>query len=114
MEAKIRINPDYHEPDTTLIIAENTHNMCGGKVLPLQWLDNLAEISKKYNIPLHMDGARLFSAAVYQKIPASRIVRDFSSVNICLSKNLGCPIGSILIGEKNFIQRYIVVVPSIF
>lgn len=53
-----------------------------------------------------MDGARLFSAAVFQKIAASRIVRDFSSVNICLSKNLGCPVGSVLVGEKNFIERY--------
>lgn len=75
------------------------------QVLPLPWLDKLAEISKKYNVPLHMDGARLMSAAVFQKTAASRIVRDFSSVNICLSKNLGCPVGSLLVGEKTFIER---------
>lgn len=71
----------------------------------MSWLDQLAEISKKYKVPLHMDGARLMSAAVFQKIPPSRIVKDFSSVNICLSKNLGCPVGSVLVGEKNFIER---------
>lgn len=75
------------------------------QVLPLDWLDKLAEIASKYDVPLHMDGARLMSAAVWQKLAPSRIVRDFHSVNICLSKNLGCPVGSVLIGEKNFIER---------
>lgn len=54
-----------------------------------------------------MDGARLMNAAVRQKVAPSRIVRDFSSVNICLSKSLGCPVGSVLVGEKGFIERHI-------
>ncbi|KAJ9574649.1 hypothetical protein L9F63_008181, partial [Diploptera punctata] len=105
MEEKIRDHSDIHEPKTSLICVENTQNWCGGKVLPLKWLDELGIRAKKLNIPLHMDGARLFNAAVYLNIPASRIIRDFASATFCISKGLGAPIGSILVGDKEFIRK---------
>ncbi|KAJ8956694.1 hypothetical protein NQ318_014049 [Aromia moschata] len=67
-EKKIRKNPDYHEPTTSLIVVENTHNMCGGKVLPLDWLEKVSHIAGEHNIPVHMDGARIMNAAVYLKV----------------------------------------------
>ncbi|KAK7870313.1 hypothetical protein R5R35_003704 [Gryllus longicercus] len=103
LERNIR-GDDDHEPVTALICVENTHNLCGGKALPLDWLDKLAHIANLRGIPLHMDGARLFNASVYQQVPPSRIVRDFASISFCLSKGLGAPIGSLLVGSKQFIK----------
>ncbi|KAE9541148.1 hypothetical protein AGLY_004393 [Aphis glycines] len=97
--------PDPHEPYTTLVCIENTHNYCGGTVLPIEWIDQLGKLTKKRNIPLHMDGARVFNAAVSLGVPVSRIVKYCDSVTFCLSKGLGAPIGSILIGEKSFIEK---------
>ncbi|RZC35739.1 low-specificity L-threonine aldolase 2, partial [Asbolus verrucosus] len=101
----IRKNPDVHEPYTSLVIIENTHNMCGGKVLPLDWIEKVKNISKEYNIPVHMDGARVMNAAVHLKVPVERVVRDVDTVCFCLSKGLGAPIGSILAGNKNFVDK---------
>lgn len=105
MEEKVRDHTDDHEPMTSLICVENTQNWCGGKVLPLEWLDDLAMRAKKLDIPIHMDGARLFNAAVYLKVSASRIVRDFASVAFCISKGLGAPVGAILAGDRDFIRK---------
>lgn len=96
---------DVHEPKTELVLVENTHNMCGGKVVPLQWLEDLAKICKEQSVKVHMDGARVFNAAENLKVPVSRVVRDVDSVNVCLSKSLACPVGSILIGSKDFIKQ---------
>lgn len=63
-----------------------------------------SRLSKK-KIPLHVDGARLFNAAVYHKVPASRLVQGCNSVSVCLSKGLGAPVGSLLVGESHFIER---------
>ncbi|XP_046401764.1 probable low-specificity L-threonine aldolase 2 isoform X2 [Ischnura elegans] len=104
MKSKVRTR-DIHEPTSSLIIVENTHNICGGKVIPLKWLDELAEVAASLKIPLHMDGARLFNAAVYLGVPASTIVKNFSSVTFCLSKSLGAPVGSVLVGSKTFIYE---------
>lgn len=67
----------------------------------------LAARANKLHIPLHMDGARLFNAAVYLKVPASRIVRDFASATFCISKGLGAPVGAILVGDKEFIRKQV-------
>lgn len=102
---RIRVNTDFHETITSLILVENTHNMCGGRVIPLSWLDQLYSITSLHNIPIHMDGARIMNAAIQSKVPASRIVRDMASVFFCLSKGLGCPIGSLLCGSDKFISH---------
>lgn len=104
LRSKIR-GSDYHEPKTSLVIVENTHNVCGGKVIPLEWLDELNAICKNHKIKMHMDGARVFNAAEYLNVPVSRIVRDFESVTFCLSKGLCAPVGSILVGSKEFIDQ---------
>ncbi|XP_056641458.1 uncharacterized protein LOC130448208 isoform X2 [Diorhabda sublineata] len=101
----IRKNPDIHEPITSLILVENTHNLCGGRVVPLEWLEKVNGIAAEHGIPIHMDGARMMNAAVYLKVTPRRIVRDVDSVCFCLSKGLGCPIGSILAGSADFITK---------
>lgn len=100
--AKIR-GQDQHEPRTTLAIVENTHNICGGKVIPLKWLDEISSICKEHRIKMHMDGARVFHAAEYLKVPISRLAQDFDSITFCLSKSLCAPVGSVLVGSKEFI-----------
>lgn len=71
---------DIHEPVSSLVVVENTHNMCGGKVLPLSFIEDVSKICKEHNIKVHMDGARIFNASEYLKVPVSRIVRDVDSV----------------------------------
>nr|XP_026488131.1 probable low-specificity L-threonine aldolase 2 [Vanessa tameamea] len=104
LESKIR-GSDIHEAITSLIAIENTHNVCGGKVLPIQWIDDLAELCKKHNILLHMDGARLLNASTYLEVPAERIVRGCDSVSLCFSKGLSAPAGSALVGSYHFIKQ---------
>lgn len=94
-----------HEPITRMIMIENTQNMCGGKVLPLKFLDEISKICMENSLKLHMDGSRIFNAAAYLKEPVSRIARDVDSVCFCLSKSLCCPVGSILMGTKEFIDQ---------
>jgi len=94
---------DYHEVITTMAVVENTHNMCGGKVIPLEWLDEFTRICAANQILCHMDGARIFSAATYLGVSLARIARGFDSVQFCLSKNLSAPVGSMLVGTKQFI-----------
>ncbi|XP_076259362.1 uncharacterized protein LOC143195791 isoform X1 [Rhynchophorus ferrugineus] len=105
LRKKIRKSPDYHEPVSSLIVLENTHNICGGKVLPLEWLKKVKNIAKEYNIPVHMDGARLMNAAVALNVLPSQIVNFVDSVCFCLSKGLGCPVGAILAGTSSFILK---------
>ncbi|XP_072386375.1 uncharacterized protein [Diabrotica undecimpunctata] len=105
LREKIRKNVDIHETITSLIVVENTHNLCGGRVIPLDWLEKVGSIAAEHDIPVHMDGARVMNAAVYLKVSPRRVVRDVDSVCFCLSKGLGCPIGSILAGSADFINK---------
>ncbi len=84
---------DIHFVSTRLLCLENTYN---GKVLPLDYIDRATQFVKEYNLSSHLDGARLFNAAVQQKVTAKRIAEKFDTVSICLSKGLGAPIGSVL------------------
>ncbi|XP_031354598.1 probable low-specificity L-threonine aldolase 2 [Photinus pyralis] len=106
-ELQRRIHPEVNlrSATTGLIIIENTHNLCGGKVLPLEWIDDLAKIASKFKVPLHMDGARIMNAVVQSKVPAKRIARDMDSVFFCFSKGLGCPMGSVLCGTASFVNE---------
>lgn len=96
---------DIHDPITQLVIVEQTHNMSGGKVIPLEWIEELSQVCKENNLLLHMDGARIFNAAEYLKVSVSRVARDVDSVCFCLSKNLCCPVGSLLVGTKQFVDK---------
>ncbi|XP_066941511.1 uncharacterized protein [Macrobrachium rosenbergii] len=96
---------DVHLPVTELVCIENTHNVAGGRVLPLQWLDELGATCKSLGLPLHMDGARLMNAAAALQVPPSRVVEHCDSVCLCLSKGLGAPVGSVIAGRKDFIVK---------
>ncbi|CAG0915477.1 unnamed protein product [Notodromas monacha] len=96
---------DLHCATTKLVCIENTCNYVGGRALPLDWIDALVASAEKRKVPVHVDGARLFNAAVSSGVPASRLLRGCASCNICLSKGLGAPIGSVLVGGADFIAR---------
>lgn len=96
---------DIHMPETSLICLENTHNRAGGAIIPLENMQAIYGIAQKANIPVHLDGARLFNAAVASGIEAKEFAAYTDSVQFCLSKGLGAPIGSILAGSEKFIQK---------
>lgn len=104
LQSRIR-GSDIHEPISAMVAVENTHNYCGGKVLPLKFLDDLSVICKKHSLALHMDGARLFNACEYSRESPARVVRDCDSVSVCFSKGLSAPAGSALVGTCHFIQK---------
>ncbi|KAG7353462.1 threonine aldolase [Nitzschia inconspicua] len=96
---------DDHWPHTALLCLENTHNMCGGVALPKSYLDQIGRLAhERMNIPVHVDGSRIFNAAVAQEITVKDLCQHVDSVTICLSKGLGAPVGSVLVGETEFIR----------
>ncbi|MGV3264733.1 low-specificity L-threonine aldolase [Cytobacillus pseudoceanisediminis] len=94
---------DQHYPETGLICLENTHNRAGGAVIPIDNMKEIYSIAKTNNIPVHIDGARLFNAASALNLPASELANHCDTVQVCLSKGLGAPVGSILAGSREFI-----------
>ncbi|CAK6980159.1 threonine aldolase 1 [Scomber scombrus] len=106
LESKIRHGyPDPHYPRSRLICVENTHNIQGGRVLPLLFLQQVRDVADKYGLSVHMDGARVMNAAVAQGVPPSTILQHTHTVSVCLSKGLGAPVGTMLAGPKDFISR---------
>jgi threonine aldolase len=99
------LGDDVHEARTGLLCVENTHNMCGGRLLSPATLRTLTEPARRRGIPTHMDGARLFNAAVGLGVPVSAIVTEVDSVMFCLSKGLSAPVGSMLAGSRDFIAE---------
>lgn len=93
---------DSHFAITRLLCLENTQS---GKVLSLNYQAEAADFAREYGLQLHLDGARVFNAAVRQKVPLVEITRYYDSVSFCLSKGLGAPVGSILVGSREFIDR---------
>lgn len=83
---------------------ENTHNRGGGRVIPQDNINLLADIAHEHGGTVHLDGARIFNASVATGIPASKLVEKMDSVQFCLSKGLGCPIGSVIVGTEEFIH----------
>ena len=103
LEAAIRAD-NIHFPRTRLIALENTHNLCGGAPLESAYIRDVAAIARRHGIRLHIDGARLFNAAVALGVPARQLVVDADSVSFCLSKGLAAPVGSVVCGSREFIQ----------
>jgi threonine aldolase len=104
IEQKLRPDGPHCAP-TTLVEIENTHNMSGGTVYPQDVIDDICDQSHKRGLKVHMDGARVFNAAAAAGTPVSRIALKVDSVNFCLSKGLGAPVGSMLVGTKDAIAR---------
>ncbi|MBI5083720.1 MAG: aminotransferase class I/II-fold pyridoxal phosphate-dependent enzyme [Acidobacteria bacterium] len=94
-----------HAADTGCIEIENTHNMAGGTVYPLEVIDEICDRAHGRGIAVHMDGARVFNAAVAASLPVSRICAQVDTVMCCLSKALGAPVGSMLAGPKSVIDQ---------
>lgn len=94
---------DIHEPSTKLICIENTHNACGGKVLPISFMKDLRALAN--NIPIHLDGARIWNAMYASGNAPQEIGCCVDSISVCLSKGLGAPIGSLLVGPTDFIKK---------
>lgn len=104
IEAAIRAEND-HFPRTRLILLENTHNRCGGAVLPVSYMQAVGKLARKHGLGYHLDGARLFNAAVALDVDVEEIVADCDSVSFCLSKGLAAPVGSVVVGSRAFIQE---------
>ncbi len=104
IEAAIR-PPDYHNPPTTLICLENTHNRGGGSIYPLDTIKAIRKVAEARKIAMHLDGARLFNAAVATGIPAAEYARHFETVSFCLSKGLGAPVGSVICSDAERIGK---------
>src|SRR5512138_697873 len=96
---------DVHHPITRLVCLENTQNICGGVPLPLEYTRQVGKLAHSNDLSLHIDGARIFNAAVAQNITARELVEPADSVMFCLSKGLAAPIGSMLVGTGKFIAR---------
>jgi threonine aldolase len=95
----------YYRASTGLICLENSHNMAGGTVTPLPIYEEIWQGAADANLPTHLDGARVFNAAVALGIDVAELTRGFDTVNFCLSKGLGAPVGSILVGSRAAIDR---------
>ncbi|NLP30696.1 MAG: low-specificity L-threonine aldolase [Clostridiales bacterium] len=103
VEKAIRCEDDIHYPHTGLICVENAHGL--GTVIPLENLEEIKDIGERHNIPLHLDGARIFNAATTLGVDAKDIAKYCDSVMFCLSKGLGAPVGSMVAGTKEFIKK---------
>jgi threonine aldolase len=101
------INPehDVHFPLTQLISIEDTANRGGGAIYDFEEIKKISAFSKSKNIPLHLDGARLMNALIETSIDPKEYASHFDSISLCLSKGLGAPVGSLLIGSKTFIKK---------
>jgi threonine aldolase len=97
--------PDPHFPPTRLVCIENTHNRGGGSIWPLEQIGEIGALAKDRGLRLHLDGARLWNASVATGISEREYAASFDSVNVCFSKGLGAPVGSVLAGSVEFIER---------
>jgi threonine aldolase len=96
---------NLHYPKTTLICLENTHNRAGGTITPPEVIEEICRLAHQQNIQVHLDGARIFNAAIALNIQPALLTQNVDSLMFCLSKGLSAPVGSILAGSKEFIQR---------
>lgn len=105
IETGLRLGADYDSSRTALICLENTHNMAGGTVMSAEHCAEICEKAHVAGLSVHLDGARIFNAALALNTSVSALTRHCDSVQFCLSKGLGAPIGSILMGSRVFIEE---------
>jgi threonine aldolase len=101
----IRDKNNEHHPRTSLICLENTHNGAGGTVITIEQMKAIKEVAEEYDLKVHLDGARIFNAAIALGVEAKEIAAQVDSVTFCLSKGLSCPVGAVLCGTKEFIAK---------
>lgn len=105
IEAAIRSPGNEHYPRTRLICLENTHNRCSGAVLTPDYMAQVRGLADSYGLAIHLDGARIFNAAVALRVSAAELARHADSVTFCLSKGLAAPVGSLICGSKEFVTQ---------
>ncbi len=104
IEAAVRPGAHYY-PRTTVIALENTHNLAGGTILPLETIEQIARFANDNALKMHLDGARLWNAGAASRIALDVFSRFFDSLSMCFSKGLGAPVGSIIAGSQEFITE---------
>ncbi|MDH5363460.1 MAG: aminotransferase class I/II-fold pyridoxal phosphate-dependent enzyme, partial [Aigarchaeota archaeon] len=104
IEAAIR-PADIHQPRTALICIENTHNRAGGTVVKPKQIKSINEVAKEHEIGLYMDGARVFNAAIALEVDPKQLTRHVDNLMFCLSKGLSAPVGSLVVGSHDFIEK---------
>ncbi len=105
-QVKAAINPDdVHKPNTSLVSLENTANRGGGSCYNFTDIQEIKEVCLQNNLKLHLDGARIFNALIAKNETAKQYGEIFDTISICLSKGLGTPVGSVLLGPKDFIKK---------
>jgi threonine aldolase len=105
IRAAVRDPQDVHEPTTAVVTLENTHSLSMGQPLTPAYMRSVADVAGEIGVPLFIDGARLFNAAVALGIPGRDLVPRGASATFCLSKSLACPVGSLVVGDRAFIAR---------
>ena len=105
IESTVHINQPYYACPTGLICLENTHNFGGGSVMSAEQTSEICQKAHNLKLPVHLDGARIFNSAVAQFETVANLTKDVDSVQFCLSKGLGAPVGSMLLGKKDFIAE---------
>ena len=105
VEAAIRDPGNFHHPHTAMVALENTANFCGGTPLTPEDTKAIADVAHRHELPLHIDGARIFNAAVALETPVLELVRDTDIISFCLSKGLSGPVGSLVCGSNEFIEE---------
>ncbi len=97
--------PNLHYPTPKLLCLENTHNRSGGRVVPLDLHRDLCQVAKGRGLAVHLDGARIFNAAIAAGVEVTEYTANVDSIQVCLTKGLGCPLGSFVAGSREFIAR---------
>jgi len=105
VNSAINSRDDIHASPTALIALENTHNRAGGTIYPLDEIKKIAVVAREHNVPMHLDGARLFNACVASGLKPSDYAPHFDTISICFSKGLGAPVGSAVVGSAELIAR---------
>ncbi len=104
VEKAIRLE-NIHFPKSALLCLENTHNRCGGAVLTCEYTEEISGLAHQHGLQVHLDGARIFNAAVALGVPARELVAPVDTVNFCLSKGLSAPVGSLFCGTREMVER---------
>ncbi len=105
LEHELATPPDAHFAQPALVALENTHNNCGGVAVPASHMADVATLARRHNVALHLDGARIFNAAIALETDARTLAGYSDSLSFCLSKGLSCPVGSLLCGSREFIAE---------
>lgn len=104
-DVRLAVRHSIHQSPTGLISLENTHNKAGGTIIPTEVIKEIRAVADAEGLPLHLDGARVFNAAAALDVPLSEITRHFHTVSVCLSKGLGAPVGSVLVGSAEAMKQ---------